>query len=223
MNRNGMNAPKGEASWRAKLTERQVRQIHALVVEGRPQREIAAAYGISVGNIANASTWKHLGLARIVIDPAEAARRAAAAAGRTIRESSISPHTSYDDDPACQAIVEANPDGIDNADIAEHMGISRERVRQLVERALASLRARCVLAGITPEDLAAVLARRERVSPLQHAHEHFAEGNGFMSTTGNPVEDITDGPLIELDRLLSAVEERADFVADVTSAAERHT
>ena len=68
--------------------------------------------------------------------------------------------TRYADDARCQYVVAAHPDGINNEQIGELLGISRERVRQIVDSALDSLRRRCAVAGITEDDVRELFARR---------------------------------------------------------------
>lgn len=70
--------------------------------------------------------------------------------------------TRYDDDPACQAFVNAHADGADLAEIAAALGLSYERVRQLVDIAVRKLRRRMPLVGVSAEDLAAYLASKDR-------------------------------------------------------------
>lgn len=76
--------------------------------------------------------------------------------------SDIDPHTRYEDDLRCQAVVSAHPDGINNDQIGQLLGISRERVRQILDGAIARLRKRCELAGITEDEVRDMLARRAR-------------------------------------------------------------
>lgn len=72
----------------------------------------------------------------------------------------IDPRTRYADDARAQYVVACHPDGINNEQIGELLGISRERVRQIVDSALDSLRRRCAVAGITEDDVREMLARR---------------------------------------------------------------
>lgn len=70
--------------------------------------------------------------------------------------------TRYADDPRAQYVVAAHPDGLTLDEIGELLGLTRERVRQIEEQALASLRRRLELAGVTAEDFARFLAERDR-------------------------------------------------------------
>lgn len=74
----------------------------------------------------------------------------------------IDMRTPYADDDRCWYVVEAHPDGLTLDEIGQLMGVTREWVRQIEERALEHLRARCELAGISREDVREFLARRER-------------------------------------------------------------
>ena len=73
----------------------------------------------------------------------------------------IDMRTPYADDDRCWYVVEAHPDGLTLDEIGQLMGVTREWVRQIEERALAHLRARCELAGITGDDVREFLARRD--------------------------------------------------------------
>lgn len=70
--------------------------------------------------------------------------------------------TPYADDIACQLIVSAYPDGLTLAEVGEAMGFTRERARQIEANAVEQFAKRCALAGITREDVEAMLARRAK-------------------------------------------------------------
>ena len=66
--RHRSNPNRGEASGRAKLTEQQVRSIHAALVAGRTRQAIGSEMGVSphtVWDIAKGRKWKHLGLSLV--------------------------------------------------------------------------------------------------------------------------------------------------------------
>lgn len=77
----------------------------------------------------------------------------------------IDKHTRYEDDYACRLFVHMNPRGQTLAVVGEALGVSRERVRQIEERALRKLQKR-----LDPEALAALLGE----SPLFEAVAHGA-------------------------------------------------
>lgn len=80
----------------------------------------------------------------------------------------LDPDLPYERDLEAQRLVREYPDGIDNVRLGECFGVSRERIRQVLEKALGRLRTRAEAAGITAEDLAAVLAQRGRGSEHEH-------------------------------------------------------
>lgn len=53
----------------------------------------------------------------------------------------IDGETRYEDDPRCQYVVAAHPDGLEWAQIGELMGCSAQAVRQVTDRALRKLAA----------------------------------------------------------------------------------
>lgn len=65
----------------------------------------------------------------------------------------------YEGDADAQAFVAAHPRGATLEEIAQYYGVSRERIRQIEEQALAKLVKRCQLAGITRADLIEHYAR----------------------------------------------------------------
>lgn len=72
---------------------------------------------------------------------------------RVLTGATIDSITRYEDDLAAQLFVWEHPDGADNQEIANLFGITRERVRQILDTALAKLRKRAAAFGIDPSDL----------------------------------------------------------------------
>lgn len=71
----------------------------------------------------------------------------------------VSHYLRYEDDVAAQLVVAAWPDGATLEVIADAMGVTRERVRQIEERALRRLYLRMRVAGVELEDLQQLLRR----------------------------------------------------------------
>lgn len=96
--------------------------------------------------------------------------------GRAIdRGATVHPMLPFAEDAAAQAFVEQHPGGATLEVCGDALGVTRERLRQIESKALKRLRKRCRLAGITAEDLVAVLANRGR------SGEHMTPSTGFAS------------------------------------------
>jgi hypothetical protein len=76
----------------------------------------------------------------------------------------VDPFSRYEDDPAAQLFVASFPGGASLEAVGEALGVTRERIRQIEEKALRRLALRLELAGITVEDLAEALRRRSRAA-----------------------------------------------------------
>lgn len=74
----------------------------------------------------------------------------------------IDQRTPYADDDRCWYVVEMHPDGLTLDQVGLLMGVTRERVRQIEERAKRKLALACQLAGVTREDFEAMMAMRAR-------------------------------------------------------------
>ena len=70
--------------------------------------------------------------------------------------------TPYAEDPKAQALVDDNPDGMMLSEIADYLGLTRERVRQIEAQALQKL------AGPKPGDRA---QRRASVTYLERVYD----------------------------------------------------
>lgn len=76
--------------------------------------------------------------------------RRAAAAGAIVH-----PSLRYEDDVACQLLVNAHPDGLTLDEVGRALGLTRERVRQIEAAALAKLRRRLAVLGFLLEEFCA--------------------------------------------------------------------
>lgn len=81
----------------------------------------------------------------------------------------IDSFTRYDDDAECQRFVADHPDGAPLEEIGEAMGLTRERIRQIEEVALRRFASRLRFAGITEDDVAAMLSVRSRIESAWRA------------------------------------------------------
>lgn len=212
---------RGAANGCALLTETQVREAHARAAGGEACASIAESMGVSaraISDAINGSTWAHLALPKL---PANRVVILAPARERTARTNDA---VRFEDDRVCRDLVAANPDGMNLAEIGEALGVTRERARQVEAIALQKVGAICALSGITREDFVAALMSK-RTSAFASANDR-AESDEMPARgrTGGlgGWHEITDGPLVELEALLAAVEERAEFVDDVTRIARRH-
>jgi hypothetical protein len=98
-------------------------------------------------------------------DVTQIARRCADCSGVwSIEGTLVNPFSRYEDDPAAQLFVAAFPSGATLEDIGEAFGVTRERVRQIEEKALRRFKHRLGIAGITFEDFSEMLARRSRAA-----------------------------------------------------------
>lgn len=75
----------------------------------------------------------------------------------------------YVDDPAAQAFVAKHDQGAKLEEIGEHLGITRERVRQIEVVALKRFLARLALAGIERADLALFISQRSHGHMLEYS------------------------------------------------------
>lgn len=108
--------------------------------------------------------------------PVAGYRHARSAFRESVAGVSIDATTPYADDVEAQRLVEANPDGMTLEQVGDVLGVTRERVRQIEAGALKSLRLRCALAGIEPEDVAAMLAGKRESAP-----------RGAVTSSGRPI------------------------------------
>lgn len=69
-------------------------------------------------------------------------------------------HTRYTADAAAQAFVASHPGGATLETVAESFGLTRERVRQIEEQALARLRRLLPVAGVAAHDVVDMLMSR---------------------------------------------------------------
>lgn len=91
--------------------------------------------------------------------------------------------TRWEEDEIAQAVVALNPDGATLEQVGELIGVTRERVRQIEDKALAKLRARAASFGLTASDLAAVLAAK----PVGESFPVGIGGPGVGSRRGQRV------------------------------------
>lgn len=82
----------------------------------------------------------------------------------------VSSITTFGEDPGAQAFVDEHPDGTTLEVVSDALGLTRGRVRQIEEDALAKARAAAEREGLSPEDLAAALLNRGRSA------EHMSPG-----------------------------------------------
>lgn len=95
----------------------------------------------------------------------------------------VSGVTRWEDDPVCRYIVSEHPDGLPLEMIGELLGgISRERVRQIEERALRKVAALLALDGVRDRDVLAWLGRPKRDDEAGAPEPHGGNGG---TTTGH--------------------------------------
>lgn len=80
--------------------------------------------------------------------------------GRHMSAATVHPTLPFAQDDAAQRFVETHPDGGTLEEVGAALGITRERARQVEAIALKRLVLRCRVAGITREDIGAILATR---------------------------------------------------------------
>jgi hypothetical protein len=131
----------------------------------------------------------------------------------SFRVATVPPESSYLEDAVAQAFV-AEHGGATLDEVAKEMGITRERVRQIEAVALARLRKRMPLAGITVEDLGHVSTGRYDGPPV------VARAPG----ASEPVEHDDGRPwspaLRELDEQLERATRRLEAWLDVLGTVE---
>ena len=115
----------------------------------------------------------------------------------------VHPTSRYEDDSAAQMVVGLYQ-GMTLEQVAEYMGVTRERVRQIQARALHNLRAALALAGVRERDVLAMLAAKfsadEPMSDLGRAPAGYggtsqgeaAAREGAWSEHGRRVEAALD-------------------------------
>lgn len=92
-------------------------------------------------------------------------RHAKAKARESVAGVHIDATTPFADDAEAQRLVAEHPDGMTLEQVGDVLGVTRERIRQIEAAALKSLRLRCALAGIEPEDVAQMLAGKRESAP----------------------------------------------------------
>lgn len=137
-----------------------------------------------------------------------------------VPEALIDERTRYEDDERCRRVVEAHPDGMTLEEVSTHFGVTRERIRQIEERALRSLVMRCELAGISREDVISALgSKRSNDTPDTTGGGYVGRGragtgSGHWSALPLPVEPYSEhgqrveAALVELDRITARLEAR---------------
>lgn len=105
--------------------------------------------------------------------------------------------TRYEDDPHAQAFVASHPDGATLEEVSVHFGLTRERVRQIEERALRSLVLRLQLMGISADDVGELLRSKPSadlpdlyhsgVTRSDYGAAHYSAGSGAWSWRSRPL------------------------------------
>lgn len=123
------------------------------------------------------------------------------------RSTTVHPSTPYALDVGAQRFVAEHPDGASLYEIAEAMGVSAERVRQIEEAALRGLRARAQLAGIEQSDLALLVgggARSLMRQPL--AEKQIEEPGHRKDEEGSDVARALSACIDNLERRLARIQ-----------------
>lgn len=131
-------------------------------------------------------------------------------------EALVSPGSPYSEDLVAQRFVEEHPDGATLEEVGHYFGVTRERVRQMEVTAIEHLKKRCQLAGISREDVAAMLMSRGRgTTGEEWASAASTGGAGYVLTNRKPPEE----PLPErfespsgvlMESAIAAAQERID-------------
>lgn len=126
----------------------------------------------------------------------------------------IDGHTPWSDDERCRALVESHPDGMTLHEVGVAFGVSRERIRQIEEIALKRLLARCELAGISREDVGAMLSTKPGSGTDAAPFASGGRGAAAVQERHDPLPvtawsehgQRVEGALVELERIVARLE-----------------
>lgn len=144
-----------------------------------------------------------------------------------VADAPVDSTTRFERDPVAQAFVRVNPDGASTEDIGAALGISRQRVDQLLDKVMPRFIRRCLEEGIDEEDLLEMLSARLSGlrSPMEATgfdQETCSAVNGYVTAQRAIEEESTPRPSALAERveaLLADVEARSGFVGAITKRA----
>jgi hypothetical protein len=134
--------------------------------------------------------------------------------------------TPYASDVAAQLFVAHFGDGATLEDIGDALGVTRERVRQIEQVALRHLRARAKLAGISREDIAAILVGRVGANEHVESTHYEPTRQRFNEIRRAPAVIVDESPSPFTAALTDAVDEViavGELIARAADYAERES
>lgn len=115
--------------------------------------------------------------------------------------SAVSPVTAWEDDPDARRLVEENPDGMTLEAIGDAFGVTRERVRQIEQSAIETLRRRAPEFGLSLEDLMHALAAKPETPAFPSGYKACARGGRQLSAAALEPSEATQRIGASLDAL----------------------